>query len=291
MKINFKAIPEAFKVLGKVMQNNKSTILVGAGIVGWIGTAVLVGNAAPKAKTAIDKLQRESNENLKEFFEDSDEEFEPIELTPIAKIKATWQYYIPAAVAGIASSAAIIYAHKIDLSKIVSITTSYQLAKGELKNLKDKIVEKDGKEKLKEYEKDVHNDALHAVPSTEIFNTGKGTTIFYDPTSATLFYSDIWHVTRALEHMVDGCKDEGTYNLSELRDDIGLPRISLLSDFAFYYESVREITKDNIADLFEYHSIDADNGDLRPCIWLNIEDRVYNVCDQGSESSFRRKYY
>lgn len=284
MKINFKAIPEAFKVLGKVMQNNKSTILVGAGIVGWIGTAVLVGNAAPKAKTAIDKEKKELYENYE------GEDLSEVKLKPVDVVKATWQYYIPAAVTGIASSAAIIYAHKIDLSKIVSITTSYQLAKGELKNLKDKIIEKDGDKKLKEYEKDVHADVLEAVPSTEIFNTGKGTTIFYDPTSATLFYSDIWHVTRALEHMIDGCRDEGTYNLSELRDDIGLPRVSLLSDFAFYYESVREITKDNISDLFEYHSVDADNGDLRPCIWLDIEDRVYNVCDQGLGSSFRRKY-
>lgn len=288
MKINWKAIPDAFRVVGKAMERNKSTILVGAGILGWIGTAVLVGRAAPKAQTAIRKEQKD-----KAYLSYDEENAENHELTPIEKVKATWQYYIPAAMTGITSSAAIIWAHKIDLSKVASLMGTYQLTKTELKQLKDKIVEKDGEEKLKDYQKSVHSDVLstNIGPTTDIYNTGKGTTIFYDPTSDKLFYHDIWKVERALMHMVDGCKNEGTYNLNELRDDLDLPRIGLLSDFAFYYESVKDITSDNVHDLFEYHGLDPENGDSRPVIWLNIEDRVFNTCDMGGDSPFRRKRY
>jgi len=281
MKINWKAIPEGLKVFGHILERNKSTILVGAGLLGWVGTAVLVGQAAPKAQTAVNKAVREKTEAGAE---------EPETLTAVETVKATWKYYIPAAVTGVASSAAIIYAHKIDLSKVASLMTSYQLSKGELKKLKDKIVEKDGDKKLKEYEKDVHRDVLVSSPPSFIYNTGKGTTVFFDPCSHMYFYSDIWHVQRALGAMLDEVRNEGSSNLEELRDDLGLPPLKLLNDYAFFYDGISDITHENLSDLFEYHSIDEDNGDLRPCIWLNIEDRVYNVCDMG-RGSFRSRAY
>jgi len=281
MKINWKAIPEGLKVFGHILERNKSTILVGAGLIGWVGTAVLVGQAAPKAQTAVNKAVREKTEAGAE---------EPETLTAVEMVKATWKYYIPAAVTGIASSAAIIYAHKIDLSKVASLMTSYQLSKGELKKLKDKIVEKDGDKKLKEYEKDVHRDVLVSSPPSFIYNTGKGTTVFFDPCSHMYFYSDIWHVQRALGAMLDEVRNEGSSNLEELRDDLGLPPLKLLNDYAFFYDGISDITHENLSDLFEYHSIDEDNGDLRPCIWLDIVDRVYNVCDVG-RGSFRSRAY
>lgn len=281
MKINWKAIPEGLKVFGHILERNKSTILVGAGLLGWVGTAVLVGQAAPKAQTAVNKAVREKTEAGAE---------EPETLTAVETVKATWKYYIPAAVTGVASSAAIIYAHKIDLSKVASLMTSYQLSKGELKKLKDKIIEKDGDKKLKEYEKDVHRDVLVSSPPSFIYNTGKGTTVFFDPCSHMYFYSDIWHVQRALGAMLDEVRNEGSSNLEELRDDLGLPPLKLLNDYAFFYDGVSDITHENLSDLFEYHSIDEDNGDLRPCIWLDIENRVYNVCDMG-RGSFRARAY
>lgn len=271
MKINWKAIPDALKVLGKVVENNKSTILVGAGLLGWVGTAVLAAKAAPKAKTAIDKAVREKTEPGAE---------EPAELTPVETVKATWQYYIPAVGTGLVSSAAIIYAHKIDLDKIVSITASYQLSKGELKKLKDKIVEKDGEDKLEEYEKSVHSDILSAGPPTAIYNTGNGTMIFYDPTSGLYFYSDLWYVENALRSMLQMCKDDGTCDLAELRQNLGLPRNKTEGDYAFFYESVKDVDPNRIPlFLFEYHDTDAENGDSRPCVWLKIFDRIYNKYD------------
>lgn len=284
MKINWKAIPEGLKILGKIMEKNKSTILVAAGIGGWIGTTVLASKQAVKAKSALNQAIREKTEMGAD---------EPAELTVADKVKATWQYYIPVVVSGAASSAVIILAHKIDLSKIASITASYQLAKGELKNLKDKIIEKDGPEKLKDYEKEVHNQTMVNSIGDTIYNTGDGNTIFFDPTSNTFFYSDIWKVTKELMTMVNTCKNGDTYSLAELSDGLGLPRTYIIGrdDYVFTYDSVRDIDLDSIQDLFEYHSINAEKGDFRPCIWLNIKDILYNIYDIGdSRPSFRRKY-
>lgn len=276
MKINFKAIPEAMKVIGKVMERNKSTILVGAGLVGWIGTAVLVGRAAPKAKTAEAQAEREKGE----------------ELTVVEKVKATWQYYIPATATGVVSSAAIIYAHKLDLTKVASLVSTYQLTKGELKQLKDKIVEKDGEEKLQEYRKDTHEDTLKKVDKEHILDTGKGTTIFYEPLTRTLFYSDIWHVEKALIRMVEQCtRNDGMCSLDELLDDLDLPTTPLTADYAFFRDGVGDISCDRVHDLFEYHSVDAEHGDARPCIWLDIKERVANLRVYEEGGSFRRPLY
>lgn len=276
MKINFKAIPEAMKVIGKVLERNKSTILVGAGLAGWIGTAVLVGRAAPKAKTAEAQAEREKGG----------------ELTFVEKAKATWQYYIPATAAGVVSSAAIVYAHKLDLSKVASLVSTYQLTKGELKQLKDKIVEKDGPEKLKEYQKETHEDQLKKVDKEHILDTGKGTTIFYEPLTGTLFYSDIWHVEKALIRMVEQCtRNDGMCSLDELLDDLDLPTTPLTADYAFFRDGVGDISCDRVHDLFEYHSVDAEHGDARPCIWLDIKERVANLRIYEDGGSFRRPLY
>lgn len=276
MKINWKAIPEGFKILGKVMERNKSTILVGAGLVGWIGTAVLVGRAAPKAQTAIAQAEREKGE----------------ELTFVEKVKVSWQYYIGAGAAGVASSAAIVVGHRVDLKTITSIAGTCQLAKGELKQLKDKIVEKDGEEKLKEYQKDTHEDSLKKVDKEHILDTGKGTTIFYEPLTGTLFYSDIWYVERALIRMVEQCtRNDGMCSLDELLDDLDLPTTPLTADYAFFRDGVGDISCDRVHDLFEYHSVDAEHGDCRPCIWLDIKERVANLRIYEEGGSFRRPLY
>lgn len=278
MKINWKAIPEAIKVLGRFGEKHLPSILTGLGVAGFIGTAVLAAKEAPRAETAIRKAERELT-NPTTRYADDEVLVEVRTLTKWEKLKLTSGYYWPSVALGTASAVCVLSAHKIDLTRLASVTAAYQLSKKDLKDLKDKIIEKDGKEKLKEYQKDVHKDSMGDLPPSSIYNTGKGTTVFYDPTSGTYFYHDIWHVERALMRMYDACRNEGRYSLEELRYDLDLPKNSTQGDYMFTYDTIRDISTDSIHDLFEYHSVDSDNGDLRPCIWLDIADRVVNTYD------------
>ena len=292
MKLNFKAIPDALKLLGKVVDNNKSTLLVGAGLLGWVGTAILAAKASPKAETAIMAAKKEKYYDIQDDDERARTDVRDVKLTPMETVKATWQYYIPAVGAGVVSSAAIVYGHKIDLDKIVSITASYQLSKGELKKLKDKIVEKDGDKKLKEYQHEIRESEVRKVHGKPIVDTGKGDTLFYEPLTMTPFYSDIWHVEKALIRMVEECtRNDGMCSLDELLDDLGLETTPLTADYGFFRESVSDISCDRIHDLFDYHSFDAENGDARPCIWLDLKDRVSNLRVYEEGGHFRRQPY
>lgn len=287
MKINWKAVPETFKVLGKLGEKHLPTILTGLGIAGFIGTAVLAAKEAPKAETAVRKAEREKSERENP----GALELPKVKLTLWEQTKATAGYYWPSVALGAASTVCILSAHKIDLTRLASVTAAYQLSKKDLKELKDKIIEKDGKEKLKEYEKEIHEPEIRHYVSefgeTGIYNTGKGITIFFDPTTGMPFYSDLFVVQKAIRHMVQGCEREDSYPLSAFRHELGLPRNDSEKDYHFYYEFVRDtiedVDSDNFSDYFEYHGMNPDEGDNRSVIWLRIPEFIAHRRDNDEE--------
>lgn len=80
-------------------------------------------------------------------------------------------------------------------------------------------------------------------------------------------------------------------SLDELLDDLDLPTTPLTADYAFFRDGVGDISCDRVHDLFEYHSVDAEHGDARPCIWLDIKERVANLRIYEEGGSFRRPLY
>lgn len=290
MKINWKAVPEAFKVLSKLGEKHLPTILTGLGVAGFIGTAIMAAKEAPKAESAIRKAQKDL-ECQETRYADDEVFLEIRTLTRWEKVKITAGYYWPSVALGAASTACILSAHKIDLTRLASVTAAYQLSKKDLKELKDKIVEKDGKEKLQEYEKEIHEPEIRRYVSefgsTGIYNTGKGITIFFDPTSGMPFYSDLFAVQKAIRHMVQGCEREDSYPLSAFRHELGLPRNDSEKDYHFYYEFVRDtiedVDSDNFSDYFEYHGMNPDEGDNRSVIWLRIPEFIAHRRDNDEE--------
>ena len=294
MKINWKAVPEAFKVLSKLGEKHLPTILTGIGVAGFYGTAIMAAEEAPRAESAIKKAQRdlacpEAN------FSDDEQYCEVRTLTKWEKVKIAAGYYWPSIALGAASTACVLGAHKIDLTRLASVTAAYQLSKKDLKELKDKIIEKDGDEKLKEYEKDIHEPAVQRIRSDYgaggIYDTGKGTTIFFDPTIGMPFYCDLWKVEKAIDHMVSVCKTDDEYPLSAFRHELGLPRNDHEGSYHFYYEFVRDtlshVEERDYSDYFEYHSVNSEEGDNRACIWINISEFISNRYSSDVETPFR----
>lgn len=287
MKINWKAVPEAFKVLGKLGEKHLPTILTGLGVAGFIGTAILAAKEAPKAESAIRKAQRDL-ECPEAKYADDEKTFEIRTLTRWEKVKITAGYYWPSVALGTASTACILSAHKIDLTRLASVTAAYQLSKKDLKELKDKIIEKDGQEKLKEYRQDIHQDEMNRYPSdAPIFNTGKGLTIFRDPFTGRLFYSDVWEVQKAIKHAVMDARDMGCAQVSDLRSEWGLPKASKDDDYEFYPESFSDVDSycDNIDIFLEYNRMSA--GDPRTVIWINLDEKAFNKHDYSDDNSPR----
>ncbi len=228
MKINWKAIPEGLKVFGHILERNKSTILVGAGLLGWVGTAVLVGQAAPKAQTAINKAKRDKetainvvNEKGHEVIDNWDD-IKSTDLTTTEIVKATWKYYIPAGVAVSATIISDICFYRIGMRELAALTASVTYLTSNRDKLEKKLKEVVGEEKYNEIKKEIKKELVEEkvkeVKKTDKTNgtathkrfpaeeTGYGDQLFLDGWSGRFFRSSIEEVIKGINSFND------TYN-------------------------------------------------------------------------------
>lgn len=197
IKINWKVIPDAFKLVGKYGKDHAPSILVGLGIISLGATVYFTADAAPKAKQAIEHAEDEADLQEGE------------ELKTIEKVKIAAPYYIPAAVFGGITIGCNLAAQKINLSRLSSLGAMYAIARNDLKEIKDKIIETDGQKKLDDINHAIADDVRANTNYDKIYCTGRGETIFKDKYTGFVFKSSPTAVNDALTElnarlMVDG---------------------------------------------------------------------------------------
>lgn len=211
IKINWKAIPDAFKVIGKYGKEHAPSILVGLGVIGLGATVYFTAEAAPKVQKAL-----EHAEDIRE--ENGDEELKFID-----KIKIAAPYYIPAGVSAGFTIVCNLAAQKINISRLSSIGAMYALARNDLKEVKDKIVETDGQKKMDEINHSIANDVREKSNYEDIYDTGRGDTIFIDKFLHKTFKASPTIINNALTEMNSRLMVDGEYELSELLYNMHLP--------------------------------------------------------------------
>ena len=266
-KIDSKAIGRTFDIIGKFGKEHLPAILTICGIIGATGSIVLTADAVKKSEEDIRQAEEETNAELPE---DSDW----LEMPRKEKIKLCWKHFIPGAALYLVSVGMIIGGQKVSLARLAAVTGLLQLRSKDLEDLKKKIIEKDGEKKLDEYKKAIEQDRISAIPTTTMYNTGHGNTIFYDPMSGMFFLSDIWHVERAVIHLIEAVRSENYYELSDFYHDLDLPKISCGQFFSFMYTNNADLKLDRPDAFFSYNPVDSDNGDTRPCIYLDYVNRL-----------------
>lgn len=265
-KIDVKGIGKVFDILGKFGKEHLPEILTIAGLIGVTGSIISIAGAVKRSEEEIQEAEIEANDGVPED--------EYVEMPTKEKIKLCWKYYIPGGLMYIGSVALILAGQKVSLARLAAVTGLLKLRSKDLEDLKNKIVEKDGKKKLNEYQTAVEQERVCIGPNTSIYNTGHGGTIFYEPMTGTLFYSDIWHVQRAIIHMIEAVRSENYYALSDFYNDLDMPKNSCGQYFAFPYSLNRDLKLDAPEALFDYIAADDVGGDHRPCIYLNILGRL-----------------
>lgn len=230
-------------------------ILMGMGIAGMITTTVLAVKATPKALMLID---------------DKKNELETDKLTPVETVKATWKCYIPAAITGATSIACLIGSASVSARRHAALATAYKLSETAFSEYKEKVVETIGEKKEKTVRDKIAEKQVkdNPVSRTEVFVTGKGQTLFFDPLSARYFYSDLDKINRAINKLnrdiITDAFDDGV-SLNDFYCEIGLPPT---------------MTGDNLgwkcAHLIEIHpsaqmAEEGTDYEGQPCIVLSFE--------------------
>ena len=195
------------------LSKHSPEILLGFGIAGMITTTVLAVKATPKATQLI---------------EEKKEELDVEQLTPIETVKTTWKCYIPAAITGATSVAFLIGSHSVNARRHAALATAYKLSETALSEYKEKVVETIGERKERSIRDKISADQVknNPISKTEVFVTGKGKTLCFDPLSHRYFYSDIEKIKRAENNLnkeiITDPFDAGR-TLNDFYEELGIP--------------------------------------------------------------------
>lgn len=225
-------------------------ILMGMGIAGWFTTAVLVGKETPKALRLIEDAEYEKGEPL----------------TAPEKVKAAWKPYVPAVITGALSTACLIGSSSVSLRRNAALATAYQIASTTLTEYKEQVVETIGEKKEKTIREKVAQKKVETHPEVtkEVIITGSGDVLFVEPVSMRSFTSDIETVRKAINdlnyRMTVGMEEY--ISLSELYDEIGLPRTAISDDIGW------NIGKDGQIE-YQFHACTTAEG--KPALMLDYQ--------------------
>jgi len=233
-------MPAGIKKIQKVLTRKSPEILTGIGIAGMITTTVLAVKATPKALRLIDEAEHKkavawNNENP-----DYDNGADRIKLTKTETVKAAWKPYIPAVVTGVCSVACIIGANSVHLRRNAALATAYQLSTTAFNEYKEKVVETIGEKKEKVVRQNIAKDKVEKNPvsKTEVFVTGNGTSLFYDPLSGRYFESDMNKVEKAVNNLNWSMNNgnEPYISLTQLYDELGLSHTGVSDNIGWKVE-------------------------------------------------------
>lgn len=202
-------LTEMTKNVRVTLKKNSPAILTGLGVAGFIGTAVSVGKATPKAMMLLEEKKL-----------DLDRE----KLTPVEVVQTVWFCYVPSVVMGALSILCILSANNVNAKRNAALATAYSLSETALKEYKSKVIETIGEKKEKVVRDSISQDKIEKNPvvTKEVVITEKGNYLCYEPLSGRYFKSDIDQVKKAINEVNRRLLLDSYISLNDLYDELGL---------------------------------------------------------------------
>ena len=207
-----------------LLNENSTTILTAAGVVGTVGTAYLTGRATFKAADLIAEAE------VKELL---DEEVVEVvvndsslnKLSKTEKAKLVWRLYLPPVATGVLTVTSIIVANKISSKKIAGLTIAAGVSERALQEYKEKVIERLGAKQDEKIRDEIAQDRVNANPvrSGEVLIVGTGDVLCYDMLTGRYFQSTMEEIKRAENAVNYELVHFMNCSLSHFYDEIGLP--------------------------------------------------------------------
>lgn len=205
-----KFIPSgALKAIVTTATEHAPGILTGLGVAGMVASIVLAIAETPKAMEKI---------------EEKKEELHVEKLTPVETVKTTWKIYIPMASTAILSGACIIGGCHINGRRNAALAAAYTLTDQAFREYQTATTETVGEKKEQEIRANVaQNIATRDAPKVEeVVQTGKGTTLFYDPILKKRFTHNIDLINRAVNTLNARLRDEMFVPINDWYAELGI---------------------------------------------------------------------
>lgn len=205
-KVSFDVFKNSAKDVLKLVESHSTEILIGIGVTGMIGAAVMAVSATPKA---IKKIE----EDYPDGYSKKD------------AVKSAWKFYVPAVALGACSAACIIGAEKINLKKNAALATAYTLTETIAKEYKEATVAEVGEEKEKDIQKRIANKRMNDNPydDSKLILTSERGAKFYDPYNDRYFESNVHRLNSAMNKVNNQLMQELCASLNDFYWACGLP--------------------------------------------------------------------
>ena len=261
-------VTKYFKMMKQFAKKRSPEILTGIGIAGMITTTILAVKATPKALQLIEEEKDRRTDKILEGMSPNEDEncWQVVKLKPIEVVKVAWKPYIPAVLLGASSVACLIGANSVHARRQAALYSAYKLSETAFTEYRDKVLETVGEETEKEVRDKIAKDKVEKNPAskTEIYMTGKGESLFYDPISDRHFMSDIETIRKIVNDLnyAMGYGSEMYVSLSQLYDELGLKHTSISDNIGW-----------NIRDGLIEPDFSSQIDEGKPCIvldWLKV---------------------
>ena len=242
-------------------------ILTGIGIVGMATSPVMIGKATPKALALIEEKKRLMNEQLLEEAKAKgmDKCSQVTELKPIEVVRTCWKVYAPSVILMFASSVCLIGANTISLKRISTLAAAYKLSETTLSEYKDAVMQTIGEKKEKEVREIYAENQIkkNPVETNQIFMTGSGDSLCYDPLSGRYFKSNIEKIKKARNDLNEIMINEMYVSLNMFYEEIGLEITDLGRELGW------SIDRDGTIDILFTAKL-TDDG--TPCLVMDFKE-------------------
>lgn len=254
-KLNLSNIVESTK---KNTKRYSPQILTGIGIAGMITSGVMAVKATP---TAL-KLIEAEKDRIQDEIAQKEGVVEPVVLTKMDTVKATWKCYIPSAVVASMSILCLIGASSVSAKRMTALATAYKLSEAAVTEYKDAVIETIGEKKEKEVRDKVAEKQVveNKVSEGQIVITEKGGTLCYDSLSGRYFKSDIDKIKKAENAINYEMLNSDYASLNSLYSELGLRHIDIGDDLGWNISTDGKLEIDFSAQLAD---------DETPCIVLD----------------------
>ena len=242
-------------------------ILTGIGIVGMAASAVMIGKATPKALALIEEKKLLMNKQLLEEAEAKgmDTCSQVTELKPVEIVQTCWKVYAPSVILMFASSVCLIGANTISLKRISTLAAAYKLSETTLSEYKDAVTQTIGEKKEKEVRETYAENQIKKNPieTNQIFMTGSGDSLCYDPLSGRYFKSNIEKIKKARNDLNEIMINEMYVSLNMFYEEIGLEITDLGRELGW------SIDRDGTIDILFTAKL-TDDG--TPCLVMDFKE-------------------
>lgn len=183
------------------------------------------------------------------------------DLEPIDIVKAAWKAYIPTATAAVLTISCILGANSIHAKRTATLASLYSLSEKALREYRANVIKVVGEKKEQKIRDELAQYRLtnNPVKEEDIYVTGHGGHLIYDPLTSRYFRSDIEHIRQKINDFNEEMFSDTYQTLNDFYYLLGLEPAGLGSDSGWDVNDGKLVIR--------FSSKIAENGE--PCIVLD----------------------